>query len=86
VRAAVHPSDSTAAIDARAAFGAHTAGGWRAAARPEPGLLVPGAPATFAVWRAAGDDLFDVAPGHDLPTCLATVVRGEPVYDAGLLG
>jgi predicted amidohydrolase YtcJ len=86
VRAAIHPSDPTVAISAPAAFAAHTAAGWRAARRPDPGVLVPGAPATFAVWEAAGDDLFDVAPGLDLPTCRATVLRGDPIYDTDLLG
>lgn len=52
VRAAVHRSDPTAAISPRAAFVAHTRGGWRAARRDDAGLLTPGAPASFAVWRA----------------------------------
>lgn len=85
VRAAAYPSDPSAAISATVAFAAHTAGGWRAAGRPDPGALVPGAPATFAVWDAAGDDLFDVTPGAALPTCRATVLRGDPIYDTGLL-
>lgn len=86
VRAAVHPSDPDAAISAPAAFAAHTAGGWRAAGRPDPGVLVPGAPATFAVWDAFGDELFDVAPGKELPRCRATMLSGSPIYDTGLLG
>ena len=85
VRAAVHPSDPAMALGAQAAFAAHTAGGWRAAARADPGLLVAGAAATFAVWDAAGDDLLDVAPGVQLPTCRATVLRGDPIYDTGLI-
>ncbi len=38
----------------RAAFTAHTRGGWRAAGVDDglTGTLVPGAPATYAVWRA----------------------------------
>jgi predicted amidohydrolase YtcJ len=86
VRAAAHPSDPTAAIGADAAFAAHTVGGWRAAGRPEPGVLVEGAPATFAVWEAVGDDLFDLGPGRELPTCRATVLNGTPIYDTGLVG
>ena len=86
VRAAVHPSDPSAAIDAPAAFAAHTAGGWRAAGRHGAGVLVPGAPATFAVWETAGDDLFDLEPGAALPTCRATVRHGAPLYDSGVLG
>jgi predicted amidohydrolase YtcJ len=86
VRAAVHPADPATAITVAAAFAAHTAGGWRAAGRSDPGVLVPGAAATFAVWEAGGEDLFDIAPGFDLPTCRATVRRGEAIYDTGLLG
>jgi predicted amidohydrolase YtcJ len=86
VRAAAYPSDPAAAINPEAAFAAHSAGGWRAAGRPDPGRLVPGAPATFAVWAAAGDNLFDLRPEAALPTCLATVLRGRPIYDAGMLG
>jgi predicted amidohydrolase YtcJ len=52
VRAAVHPSDPAAAISPRAAFAAHTRGGWRAAGRDGEGVLAPGAPATFAIWAA----------------------------------
>ena len=85
VRAAAHPSDPTAAVDARAAFAAHTLGGWRAARRDGAGVLAPGAPATFAVWRAATDDLFDLAPERELPTCLATVRDGQPIFDSGVL-
>ena len=38
-------------LTVRAAFNAHTRGGWRAAGRDDAGVLAPGAPATFAVWR-----------------------------------
>jgi predicted amidohydrolase YtcJ len=82
VRAAAYPHVPAAAISPRAAFAAHTQGGWRAARR-DGGMLRPGAPATFAVWQAAeyGDDgLPDVSPGAALPTCLRTVVRGETVF------
>ncbi|MEJ5944989.1 amidohydrolase family protein [Pseudokineococcus basanitobsidens] len=41
-------------LSARAAFLAHTRGGWRAARRDGEGTLVPGALATLAVW-AVGD-------------------------------
>lgn len=60
VRAAVHPHDPASGISARAAFTAHTRGGWRAARRDGEGVLAPGAPATFAVWRAG--DLGVAAP------------------------
>ncbi|HZG05860.1 MAG TPA: amidohydrolase family protein [Streptomyces sp.] len=38
-------------ISVRAAFTAHTRGGWRALGRDDAGVLVPGAPADYAVWR-----------------------------------
>jgi predicted amidohydrolase YtcJ len=50
VRAAAYPREPDAAISPRAAFAAHTRGGWRAAGRHDEGVLQPGAPATFAVW------------------------------------
>jgi predicted amidohydrolase YtcJ len=89
VRAAVHPSDPLNALSPVAAFAAHTAGGWLAARRPDDGVLLPGRPATFAIWRAGrlgSSGLPDLAPDHDLPVCLATVSRGVAIHDAGLLG
>ncbi|WP_031510827.1 amidohydrolase [Streptomyces megasporus] len=38
-------------ISVRAAFTAHTRGGWRAIGRDDAGVLVPGAPADYAIWR-----------------------------------
>jgi predicted amidohydrolase YtcJ len=54
VRAAVYPSNTAHALSPRAAFGAHTRGGWRAARADGDGsgMLSPGAPATFAVYAA----------------------------------
>jgi hypothetical protein len=52
VRAAAYSSAPEAALSARAAFAAHTRGGWRAAGRDGEGVLAPGTPATFAVWQA----------------------------------
>ncbi|MBB5919186.1 hypothetical protein FHR81_000215 [Actinoalloteichus hoggarensis] len=54
VRAAVHHRTPGAGISPRAAFTAHTRGGWRAAGAAEEltGTLVPGASATYAIWTA----------------------------------
>jgi predicted amidohydrolase YtcJ len=54
VRAAVHHRTDGFGVSPRAAFTAHTRGGWRAAGVDDgvTGSLVPGAPATYAVWRA----------------------------------
>jgi predicted amidohydrolase YtcJ len=97
VRAAVHQRAGQG-LTPGAAFDAATRGGWHAAGRfdqPGAGTLVPGAPASYAVWDTgdgiddgAGDGvpdpatgLPDLAPDAPLPTCLRTVVRGQVVYD-----
>ncbi|WP_163163754.1 amidohydrolase family protein [Arthrobacter sp. Alg241-R88] len=53
VRACVEHRNEDERISARAAFLGHTRAGWRAAKYPNPmaGQLVPGAPASFAVWE-----------------------------------
>ncbi|GAA4659146.1 amidohydrolase [Arthrobacter cryoconiti] len=53
VRAALNHHTPSQRISARAAFIAHTRAGWRATAGSDPmlGQLVPGAPASFAVWE-----------------------------------
>jgi predicted amidohydrolase YtcJ len=54
IRAAVHPTNPTHAMSPRAAFSAHTRGGWRAARADGDGagVLAPGAPASFAIFEA----------------------------------
>lgn len=53
LRAAVLHNNPVQRISARAAFIAHTRAGWRAvgSANPLLGQLVPGAPASYAVWE-----------------------------------
>lgn len=53
VRAAVRHRTPGFGVSPRAAFTAHTRGGWRAAGISDgvTGTLTPGAPATYAVWR-----------------------------------
>ncbi len=55
VRAAVQHHTPQSRLSARAAFAAHTRGGWRAARIDGAGELLPGAPATFAVWQLPGE-------------------------------
>ena len=88
VRAAGWPHDATAAIRISTAFAAHSLAGWRAAGRTDDATLRAGGAATFAVWAAdAGPDgLPDLTPGRALPSCVATVLRGVGIHDAGLLG
>jgi predicted amidohydrolase YtcJ len=90
VRAAVAHHNPVYRVSARTAFAAHTRGGWRAARRDDEGVLVPGAPATFAVWDVAGPlDGGLPALGPDgsgepaqvRPGCRRTVLRGEVIYD-----
>jgi len=54
VRAAAFHQTLDHRISVRAAFTAHTRGGWRALGRDQDGVLVPGAVASYAVW-AVGD-------------------------------
>ncbi|MGW3850519.1 amidohydrolase [Streptomyces fagopyri] len=51
VRAAAFHRTPEHRVSVRAAFAAHTRGGWRAIGRDDGGVLVPGAPADYAVWR-----------------------------------
>ncbi|QOV39692.1 amidohydrolase [Streptomyces ferrugineus] len=60
VRAAAFHHTPEHRVSVRAAFTAHTRGGWRAVGRDDAGVLVPGAPADYAVWRT--DELVVQAP------------------------
>ncbi|TWS19840.1 amidohydrolase family protein [Tsukamurella asaccharolytica] len=62
LRAAVHHRTPGSAVSPRAAFAAATRGAWRAGGVRDgiAGTLVPGAPATYAVWDA--DELVVRAP------------------------
>src|ERR1700722_1256293 len=59
VRAAVNHHTPGSAVSARAAFAAATRGGWRACGvhDDKTGTLVPGAPASYAVWDAGTLDV-----------------------------
>ncbi len=97
VRAASTPWRKEHGLSVRAAFAAHTRGGWRAAGDRSCGILTPGAAATFAVWdepspRDAAapvlheDDravrLPSLKPGQPAPECLRTVLAGETIFSA----
>ncbi|MFF7386654.1 amidohydrolase family protein [Streptomyces griseoluteus] len=60
VRAAAFHRTPEHRVSVRAAFTAHTRGGWRAIGRDDAGVLVPGAPADYAVWHTG--DLIVQAP------------------------
>jgi predicted amidohydrolase YtcJ len=76
VRAAAYPHEPSSAISVRAAFTAHTRGGWRIGGRDGEGILGVGMNATFTVWQAGelGVDAPDervmrwsTDPGADVP-------------------
>lgn len=55
VRAAAYHHTEDERLTVRAAFNAHTRGGWRAARRDEGGVIALGAPASIAVWDVPGE-------------------------------
>ncbi len=85
VRAAMHHFNPAYRMADRAAFAAHTRGGWRAVRRDNEGQLAPGTPATFAQWSTvdgyAVSGLPVLAAGATLPRCRRTVLRGVTIYD-----
>jgi predicted amidohydrolase YtcJ len=83
VRAAVWHHNPAHRMSARAAFAAHTRGGWRAVHRDAEGVLVPGAAATFAVWSVSA--MPALGPDDELPACRRTVLRGETIFEAGVV-
>ncbi|MFG3688446.1 amidohydrolase [Micromonospora sp. NPDC047740] len=96
VRAAAAHHNPVQRMSVRAAFAAHTRGGWRAVHLDNEGVLALGAPATFAVWSSpAGVDRgLPVLQAEDpelrgaddptpLPVCRATVLRGDLIYEEG---
>ncbi|HEX6077761.1 MAG TPA: amidohydrolase family protein [Micromonosporaceae bacterium] len=86
VRAAARHHNPHQRITVRAAFAAHTRGGWRAVHRDDEGVLVPGGPATFAVWHTTGElpGGLPALGGEDpLPACVRTVLRGITIHEQG---
>jgi predicted amidohydrolase YtcJ len=84
VQAAIWHHNPMHRMNVRAAFAAHSRGGWRAVHQDDHGVLVPGAPATFAVWSRSsgrGSDLPRLDPDEDLPDCRLTVLRGATLYE-----
>ncbi|MET7752276.1 amidohydrolase family protein [Micromonospora sp. NPDC005367] len=96
VRAAAAHHSAAQRMSVRAAFAAHTRGGWRAVHLDNEGVLALGAPATFAVWDtpAGVDRGLPVLLADDpelrgpqdptpLPVCRRTVLRGDVIYEEG---
>jgi predicted amidohydrolase YtcJ len=82
VHAAVHHRTPGSGVRWPEALAAHTVGGYRAAGELSPlaGRLVPGAPASYAVWDGDPDGDPDVAAQS--PRCLRTAHRGVVLHDA----
>ncbi len=76
VRAATQHQTPGSALSARAAFAAATRGAWRAAGVRDgvTGTLVPGAPASYAVWEA---DEFEVSAPDDAVQRWSTDARSR---------
>ncbi|MDX2967806.1 amidohydrolase [Kribbella solani] len=55
VRAAAFHHEPSERITVRAAFQAHTRGGWRAAGIDDAGVLAPSTAATYAIWQTDAD-------------------------------
>jgi hypothetical protein len=85
VRAAMWHFNPVHRMNPRAAFAAHTRGGWRAV-HLDDGALVPGAPATLAVWSTPAGlgptGLPLLEPSSALPVCHRTMLRGETIYQS----
>ncbi|MGC4892877.1 amidohydrolase [Micromonospora sp. DT31] len=97
VRAAASHHNAAQRMSVRAAFAAHTRGGWRAVHLDSEGVLALGAPATFAVWDAPAGverglpvllaedpELRGAQDPTPLPVCRATVLRGDVIYQEGV--
>ena len=84
VRAAMWHFNPAQRMTAKAAFAAHTRGGWRSVHRDNEGVLEPHAPATFAVWQTSArtGSLPTLDPGDELPVCQRTILRGKTIYEA----
>ena len=94
LRAAVHHRTAGAGLTPAQALAAHTVHGWVAGLQggagdlPEPlgGTLLPGAPATLAVWDTDLDLEALCAEDAVAPLCGLTLVEGRPAHDPdGLL-
>ena len=87
-RAAMTHHNPVQRVGLKAAFAAHTRGGWRAVNRDDDGVLNPHWPATFVVWDTPGGltgTLPTLVGGPEescpqLPVARRTVVRGRVVH------
>ncbi|MEV6929312.1 amidohydrolase family protein, partial [Dactylosporangium sp. NPDC051485] len=78
-RAAMRHHNPAQRIGGKAAFAAHTRGGWRAARLDDEGVLDPGGTATFTVWDTTGP-VAAVLSGERSPAARRTVLRGRTIH------
>lgn len=78
-RAAMRHHNPVQRIGAKAAFAAHTRGGWRAVGVDDEGVLNPGWSATFTVWDTT-EEISEVLHTESNPQARVTVLRGRPIH------
>ncbi|WP_433065660.1 amidohydrolase [Dactylosporangium sp. CS-033363] len=78
-RAAMRHHNPVQRIGPKAAFAAHTRGGWRAVGDDDEGVLNPGGTATFTVWDTTAT-LTAVLTGDDTPAARTTVLAGTDIW------
>jgi len=78
-RAALRHHNPVQRIGAKAAFAAHTRGGWRAIGVDDEGVLNPGWSATFTIWETR-EALAGILASDDTPAARATVLRGRTIH------
>jgi predicted amidohydrolase YtcJ len=80
VQAATRHRTPASALTPAQALAAHIAGGHRAAGSTDPraGTLMPGAPASYAIWDT--DRMPALDGSQPPPRCLRTVVDGETIF------
>ncbi|GAB3839512.1 hypothetical protein GCM10027610_045450 [Dactylosporangium cerinum] len=79
-RAAMRHHNAVQRIGAKAAFAAHTRGGWRAVGVDDEGVLNPGWSATFTVWDTT-EEISEVLHTETNPQARVTVLRGRPIHN-----
>ncbi|MEV8517027.1 amidohydrolase family protein [Dactylosporangium sp. NPDC051484] len=78
-RAAMRHHNPVQRLGGKAAFAAHTRGGWRAAGVDDEGVLNPGGSATFTVWETS-ERLGGVVGGEVSPAARTTVLGGVEIH------
>jgi predicted amidohydrolase YtcJ len=78
IKAAMNHHNPAQRIGIKAAFAAHTRGGWRAVRRHDEGVLSPGGAATFAVWSVPAAGMIEALPDGRTPNLLPLLISNLP--------